>query len=494
MKAEIRLKTHSFRSNLILRCALLILMMTVAMGILFGEMRRENSSILQMLEYEMVYNDYFSGISDLRSQMLTYMNTSSAEDGASCRDAAEKCRQQAEQLAEYYRHPQFEDQKYMAASLVGAVEKFVSSREDEISKAYESAGHVISLILDSEQLLSRTERDLVNQNMEIFHGQENIRTVLLLLLIGAAFGSGVWLSFRIADRMVSPIERLTSQVRQAETEFLSFTPDGREDAVTSEELVLLSRSFYSMIHTLQEQTRAQNEQIEMERRLEELKFQNMQMKVYLAQSKLCITQALIHPHFLFNCLNTISSMEYLEGAVKSRKITQLIATFLRDALSRVGSIVCVREELESIQRYVDIQKLRYGERIACKMEVQELCLEARIPAMALQPIIENAYVHGVGDRKEDGLITIQIKEKQGRIFVNIFDNGRGLTQERIAEIKRLLEKETFEEGNRCIGLRSTIVLLKSCFRGDVGFNLASVPGQYTSVDLNFPLFLRERQE
>ena len=134
------------------------------------------------------------------------------------------------------------------------------------------------------------------------------------------------------------------------------------------------------------------------------------MQAYLAQSEVCITQSLINPHFLFNCLNTISSMEYLEGAFQSREATQLVATFLRDALSRVGSIVTIREEMDHIQRYIEIQKLRFEERISYEIETEEECLEAQIPSMSLQPVIENAIVHGVGDQKKDGRVSLKSEE------------------------------------------------------------------------------------
>ncbi|RKJ51734.1 HAMP domain-containing protein [bacterium 1XD42-54] len=491
MKHIFSLTYTSLRTNLMIRCISLVVMITAAMGCLLGIMRHENSSVLRMLEQEMISNHYFSEISHLQGQLLAYINTDYEEDAEQCRKIVEQCVSYAETLSNYYAHPQFDDQLHMALSLQEALELFLATPSSSSSHFYRQVTHIAKLIQNGERFLSRIEQQLIDENIRAFRRMQVLRTGMIAALAAAVLSLGLWFSYRIANRMVEPIEQLTDQVQKAESEFLSYRPE-QKVSENSDEIAVLSHAFYSMITTLQTQTREKNEKIEMQQKLNELNFQNMQMKVHLAQSKLCITQALIHPHFLFNCLNTISSIEYLEGAVRSRKTTQLIATFLRDALSRVGSIVKIREELESIQRYVEIQKLRFGERIAYEAYVQDDCLDARIPAMSLQPIIENAIVHGIGRTPRDGRILLNISQKEERVHVHVYDSGRGISYAQIANIKEALQKNILDEGNPYIGLKSTMALLKSCFHEDVVLDLKSLEGQYTSVYLDFPLFLSDR--
>lgn len=472
------------------RCVSLVIMMIAAMGCLLGIMRRENASVLQMLEHEMTSTHYFSEISHLQGQLLAYINTGYSEDADQCRKIAGQCVSYAETLADYYSHPQFDDQLHMALSLQETLERFLDSPGVNSELIYRQVTYIAELVQNSERYLTRIERQLIDRNIDTFRRLQILRTVMIMALTAAVLSLGLWFSYRIANRMVEPVEQLTRQVKKAETEFLSYEPE-HKISENSEEITVLSHAFYSMITTLQEQTREKNEKIEMQQKLNELNFQNMQMKVHLAQSKLCITQALIHPHFLFNCLNTISSIEYLEGAVRSRKTTQLIATFLRDALSRVGSIVKIQDELESIDRYVEIQKLRFGEHITYHTCVQDDCLDARIPAMSLQPIIENAIVHGIGRSPHGGRILLTVSRKHDRVYVHVYDSGRGISPAQIADIKEALQKNILDEGNPYIGLKSTVTLLKSCFHEDVRLELKSLEEQYTSVYLDFPLFLSD---
>lgn len=484
-------KYTKLRTSLIIHCLALVITIIAAMGCLFEIMKHENSAVLRILEQEMLSHHYFSEISHLQGQLLTYINTDCIEDADDCRKIAEQCVSYAETLSNYYKHPQFDDQLHMVLSLQKSLTIFLNSPNSSSSDLYLQVSHISKLILNSEHFLARIEQQLITENIRYFHHIRLLHTRMIVTLTIAVLSLGLWLSYRIANHIVEPIEYLTNQVKQAESEFLSYQLE-QKISMNSDEISVLSRAFYSMITTLQKQTKEKNEKIEMQQKLNELNFQNMQMKVHLAQSKLCITQALIHPHFLFNCLNTISSMEYLEGAVRSREITQLIAIFLRDALSRVGNIIKIRDELESIQRYVEIQKLRFGERFTYETYVQDSCLDARIPAMSLQPIIENTFVHGMEHIHHDGRISLNISQKDNRIHIHIYDNGRGISPNQIINIKNSLQENMLDDGNQYIGLKSTIALLNSCFHEDVFLDLESIEGQYTCVYLDFPKFLIDK--
>lgn len=112
--------------------------------------------------------------------------------------------------------------------------------------------------------------------------------------------------------------------------------------------------------------------------------------------------------------------------------------------------------------------------------------------MSLQPIIENAIVHGIGRTPRDGRILLNISQKEERVHVHVYDSGRGISYAQITNIKEALQKNILDEGNPYIGLKSTMALLKSCFHEDVVLDLKSLEGQYTSVYLDFPLFLSDR--
>ncbi len=414
-----KIRGRNLRRRMFSRCALLVLIMALAMVGLFALARQDSAMLRRMLDYKTLYNEYFSNVAGLREMLLRYVNTAQEEDRESCFALASQCVEQATALAEHYAHPQFEDQRQMALSLRRATEEFLS-REDlaETLEAYRSAARAAELICASEARLTEIEKRRIEEEMRAFDRMRWIRLSVLGMVTLSTLGLGLLFSRRIAEEMVLPLERLTEQVRRAGQETLSFImPAQTLQQGCADEISMLSRAFYGMVYTIQNQMRAQNEQTEMVRKIKDLEVQNMRMKVLLAQSELRVTQSLINPHFLFNCLNTISSLEYLEGATQSREATQRIAVFLRDALSRVGKVVSIREEIDRLERYIEIQKLRFGERISYAIEAALECLDAKIPAMALQPLMENAIVHGVGGYVHGGTVRVEIALRGERVRI-----------------------------------------------------------------------------
>ena len=150
-----------------------------------------------------------------------------------------------------------------------------------------------------------------------------------------------------------------------------------------------------------------------------------QRKLLLA-SELKLVQAQINPHFLFNALNAIRAVIRMDPG-KSRDLVTHLADFLRANLRRTEGDVTLAEELEHVRAYLEIEKARYGDRLAVDVDVPDCCLGTRLPVFTLQPIVENAIKHGLKDVVADGKVRIAVRRDENAIVVDVEDNGGNYT-------------------------------------------------------------------
>jgi len=148
----------------------------------------------------------------------------------------------------------------------------------------------------------------------------------------------------------------------------------------------------------------------------------------LAQAELHLLKAQLQPHFLFNTLHTISAMmhEDVEGA---DRMVQRLSELLRLALQSVGEHeVPLRREIEFLESYLAIERVRFQEQLELKLEVDAEALGALVPSMFLQPLAENSIRHGFGANRKGGVITLQAERREGWLRLAFIDNGRGFPE------------------------------------------------------------------
>src|SRR5699024_8626920 len=108
----------------------------------------------------------------------------------------------------------------------------------------------------------------------------------------------------------------------------------------------------------------------------------------------------INPHFLLNTLNTVSKIDYLEDANATSDLIESVAALLRHRLGQIDKNASLRDEVGVVKEYFHIQKIRFSERSQFKLNVDESCLEIEIPRLTLQPLVENAFIHGIEEKEE----------------------------------------------------------------------------------------------
>lgn len=162
------------------------------------------------------------------------------------------------------------------------------------------------------------------------------------------------------------------------------------------------------------------------RQMRERDLRASQLEAKLAQTQLQILKMQLHPHFLFNTLNAISALIHQDVELADRMIARL-GDLLRTTLENANQQeVSLRQELEFIQPYLEIEKARLGARLTVRMAVDPAVVDARVPNLILQPLVENAIRHGVASRTEPGWIAIAASRDNGSLRLEVTDDGPGL--------------------------------------------------------------------
>lgn len=234
------------------------------------------------------------------------------------------------------------------------------------------------------------------------------------------------------------------------------------------------------------------EQIIGERVAKALKEENLsyEKEMLLKQANLATLQSQINPHFLYNTLECIRGMALLEEKEEIADIAWSLSRFFRYGISVKSNIVMLREELENVCNYAKIQNYRFRNRFVLQMEKEEELMDTMLPKLTLQPVVENAILHGLQDTLQGGIIDIQIRRVGQDVCIVISDNGCGMTPEKLAELSHKTlygETEKGEEGTHTgIGLHNVDRRLKLYFGQEYGISIYSCEQLGTDVELRVP--------
>ncbi|HEX6049656.1 MAG TPA: histidine kinase [Gemmatimonadaceae bacterium] len=203
-----------------------------------------------------------------------------------------------------------------------------------------------------------------------------------------------------------------------------------------------------------------------------------QLESRLAQAQLDVLRMQLQPHFLFNTLHTISAfMQEGEIEAADRMITRL-SDLLRLALDSAGDQeVPLRQEMDFLRRYLEIQQIRFQDQLRVRLEVPDELLDARVPSLILQPLVENAIKHGITPRAEGGQVMIQVTRTDGDLRLAVRDDGPGLVD------------PARGHSSSGVGLANTRARLAQLYADRHRFVVANHPDGGVLVELSIPLRL-----
>lgn len=200
------------------------------------------------------------------------------------------------------------------------------------------------------------------------------------------------------------------------------------------------------------------------------------------KSEINALQAQINPHFLYNTLDTIIWMSASGKTDEVTEVTAALAKLFRTSISKGENYVTVRNELENIDSYLTIQKMRYGEKLAFSVDVPNCYLEYTVPKLILQPLVENALYHGIKISPDAGVIHIGAHQTENFFVLSVSDNGVGMNSTQLEHL--FLPKPESDHG---IGVRNVHHRIQLCYGSAYGLHYASAPGEGTYVEIWLPI-------
>lgn len=292
---------------------------------------------------------------------------------------------------------------------------------------------------------------------------------LLLLLIVTVTGLIYWYSKDFSSR----VELLVQKFRRTETGDLSVG----EEIGGSDEIAVLDQQFNRMLKKLDQLIKTSYVQ-ELENKEAQLK--NLQLQ--------------INPHFLYNTLETISSIAAVKQVFVVCDICGKLGEIFRYSLGKdYGEMVPLEQEMKHIKNYMFIQEIRHGDRLQVFYNIDVDAMHVYIPRFILQPIVENAISHGLGNLTSVGTLEISAFEKKDRLYIQIGDDGEGMEAEKVAEIVRFINTAKPVEGKKNIGIRNVNQRIKLACGEQYGITIESTPYQGSRFTIQLPI-MREGEE
>ncbi len=205
-------------------------------------------------------------------------------------------------------------------------------------------------------------------------------------------------------------------------------------------------------------------------------------------------QAQIDPHFLFNTLESIRTTAQLNKDVQTAKMIHLLGNMFRWNIKMKGIIVDLKEEIDYVRSYIELQKLRYDNAFDVIIHIESSALRLGVLKLTLQPIVENALQHGMGEKVDGGLIVIEGRVSEKKLMLRVSDNGKGMDEAKAAEVTANLNKSHDENLSSSIGLNNVHQRNSILFGDDCGLKIYSRVGEGTQVELMLPVMTKEEME
>ena len=210
------------------------------------------------------------------------------------------------------------------------------------------------------------------------------------------------------------------------------------------------------------------------------------LEAMLRATELKALQLQVNPHFLFNTLNTIARLALLEGAAQTQEVVYALADLLRNNLRDMDDLRTLSEEIKLITDYLTIQKVRFGERIRADIDVDPQLANTKVPALTLQPILENAIIHGLERKVEGGKVGIVVRRQDDQVVISVADTGVGLSPDKIHEIFQAETRKETHGQTTGLGILNVHKRIQHYFGKEYGLKINSVLGEGTTVDIYLP--------
>ncbi len=348
--------------------------------------------------------------------------------------------------------------------------------------------------------INKVNNELLKENTQRYHNVAKRINIVQMINIAVIFGIMLFnlvFIILITYKTTKPIIKLS----QAADEISRGNFDVPQvDFDTEDEISVMARAFNKMAYSIRGHIDALHERALLQSKLKEQELQNLIMKTHLKEAELQALQSQINPHFIFNTLNTGAQIAMMEGADKTCYFIENVANLFRYNLKKLDRTVSLSEEINNIETYIFILKTRFTDRVEFIQDIEPGNLDVQMPCMILQPIVENAFIHGIGNLESGGTITLSVKNYSGYVEITVSDNGTGMNEDRVQQLMGKAERISPSDSNAIdakkghttgIGMGNVINRLNIFYGQDDIVNIISQPDKGTSVSIKIPTVKKE---
>ncbi len=286
----------------------------------------------------------------------------------------------------------------------------------------------------------------------------------ILLVTAATCVLAYFAALKISTAIVRPVSQLTSLMSLVEGGNLQV----RMEPPGEDEIGRLAEGFNLM-----------TEQLELSR--DEIYDKQNRIR----KTELQLLQAQINPHFLYNTLDAIKFLAKKGETAQVAKMVVALARFFRSSLSKGRAEVPLREELERIDHYLTILKMRYKDKFSYSFEIPPELNDCLVLKLCLQPIVENAVYHGIKEQPDNGIILIRAVSRGDRLVIEVEDSGKGMTEQDRRDLSGRIRKRP-GQGGRSFGLANVQERIEIFFGKEYGLEFRERDGGGTIVSLILP--------
>ena len=289
--------------------------------------------------------------------------------------------------------------------------------------------------------------------------------IIISIIIGICFLISLVISYLVAGKVSKPLLDLCDSLNQVK--------EGNFDVVSKvagyDEINLLKSSFNGMAQ-------------EIKKLLEDMK----NKEAYKRRIENDLLRAQINPHFLYNTLFSIKCLAETRRPEEVSEMISALIDFLKMTLRKDADLICLSEEFIITEKYLVLQQMRYGDKLSFEFEPDEKTTQCMVPALILQPIVENAIFHGIEAKNEMGIIVISSEIQNERLIISISDDGAGMNED---TLERVIDTCTNKEytRNESIGIANVSGRIKVDFGNEYGLHIESEAGIGTTVTIELPI-------
>ncbi|RFB17356.1 sensor histidine kinase [Bacillus sp. HNG] len=344
---------------------------------------------------------------------------------------------------------------------------FLEELEDVTVKNYTSipiSGKDYMMVYN-ESSYSGVKTIMLTPRSVVFSEVNHLRKVMMVVVI-----IGIVISLLLGFILSKPLVQSIHKLRKAMDKVQKGNFSQRVEITSHDEIGQLGNGFNHMIS-------------EIDRLVTEVYKTGLREK----EAEIRALQSQMNPHFLYNTLESINMLAITKGNLDVSDMVSSLGRLLRYTIDHSSKVVSLKEELQFIQSYISIQKVRMGEKLQFIEEIDLSLYNALLPKLLLQPLVENAIVHGLSSN--GGAIFIKVSREGNHIKIKVEDNGKGITKKRLAELKRLIEKQkhTSSDKHSGIALSNVHERIQLFYGKQYGIQIEAGEQEGFSVLLTFPI-------